>query len=163
MCNQRECTSEDSATALLSVRLPQPTRAEGTLADYARVGLTLGPHPLAQIRDRLSQARCIGSKTLRARSQNSFARVAGLVTLRQRPQTASGATFVTLEDEHGLINVIVWRDVAERQQCTLLEARLLGVDGKWEMHDDVCHLVAARLLDMSTMLGDLDVRSRDFQ
>lgn len=65
------------------------------------------------------------------------------------------------DDEHELINVIVWRDVAEAQRRILLEARLLGVDGKWEMHDEVCHLVAARLLDMSPMLGQLDVRSRN--
>jgi error-prone DNA polymerase len=67
-----------------------------------------------------------------------------------------------MEDEHGLVNVIVWRDVADRQHRVLLEAKLLGVDGKWEMLDGVQHLVAARLLDMSAMLGDLDARSRDF-
>ncbi|WP_345777111.1 OB-fold nucleic acid binding domain-containing protein [Rhodanobacter sp. B2A1Ga4] len=84
------------------------------------------------------------------------------MTLRQRPQTASGVTFLTMEDEHGLVNVIVWRDVADRQRRVLLEAKLLGVDGKWEMLDGVQHLVAARLLDMTSMLGELDVRSRDF-
>jgi len=145
-----------------AVMLPIPTQAEDTLADYARTGLTLGKHPLAQIRDRLRAAKCTDSKTLRSRRHNSFARVAGLVTLRQRPQTASGVTFLTMEDEHGLVNVIVWRDVADRQRQVLLEAKLLGVDGKWEMLDGVQHLVAARLLDMTSMLGELDVRSRDF-
>lgn len=142
--------------------LSAPTQAEDTLADYARVGLTLGPHPLAQIRERLRAARCTDSKALRARRHNSFARMAGLVTLRQRPQTASGVTFLTIEDEHGLVNVIVWRDVAEAQWRISLEAKLLGVDGKWEMHDEVCHLVASRLWDMSSLLGELDVRSRNF-
>jgi error-prone DNA polymerase len=145
-----------------AVMLPIPTQAEDTLADYARTGLTLGKHPLAQIRDRLRAAKCTDSKTLRSRRHNSFARVAGLVTLRQRPQTASGVTFLTMEDEHGLVNVIVWRDVADRQRQVLLEAKLLGVDGKWEMLDGVQHLVASRLLDMTSMLGELDVRSRDF-
>ncbi|MEP7096677.1 MAG: OB-fold nucleic acid binding domain-containing protein [Dokdonella sp.] len=132
------------------------------VADYARVGLTLGKHPLAQIRDRLRAAKCTDSKTLRSRLHNSFARVAGLIALRQRPQTASGLTFLTMEDEHGLVNVIVWRDVADRQRRVLLEAKLLGVDGEWEMLDGVQHLVAARLLDMTSMFGELDVRSRDF-
>jgi hypothetical protein len=83
-------------------------------------------------------------------------------TLRQRPQTASGVTFLTMEDEHGLINVIVWRDVADTYRRVLLESHLLGVDGKWEMLDGVCHLVASRLLNMTSLLCGLDVRSRDF-
>jgi len=84
------------------------------------------------------------------------------VTQRQRPQTASGVTFITLEDEHGPINVIVWRQVAERQRRVFLEARLLGVDGRWEHVDGVSHLIAHHLIDMSNLLGSLDSRSRDF-
>jgi error-prone DNA polymerase len=85
-----------------------------------------------------------------------------MVTLRQRPQTASGVTFLTMEDEHGLINVIVWRDVAETYRRVLFESQLLGVDGKWGRLDGACHLVASRLLNMTTLLGWVDVRSRDF-
>jgi error-prone DNA polymerase len=117
---------------------------------------------MAQIRDRLRAEKCTDSKTLRARRHNSFARVAGMVTLRQRPETASGVTFLTMEDEHGLINVIVWRDVADTYRRVLLESQLLGVDGKWEMLDGVCHLIASRLLNLTSLLGGLDVRSRDF-
>jgi error-prone DNA polymerase len=146
----------------VDVALPTPTQAEDTLADYARTGLTLGEHPMAQIRDRLRAEKCTDSKTLRARRHNSFARVAGMVTLRQRPETASGVTFLTMEDEHGLINVIVWRDVADTYRRVLLESQLLGVDGKWEMLDGVCHLIASRLLNLTSLLGGLDVRSRDF-
>ncbi|WP_426688401.1 error-prone DNA polymerase [Rhodanobacter ginsengiterrae] len=148
--------------AEIEVALPKPTQAEDTLADYARTGLTLGVHPMAQIRDRLRAARCTDSRTLRKRPHNSYARVAGVVTMRQRPQTASGVTFLTMEDEHGLVNVIVWRDVAETHRRVLLESELLGVDGNWEAVDGVCHLIASRLLDMSELLGGLDVRSRDF-
>ncbi|EIL90937.1 error-prone DNA polymerase [Rhodanobacter sp. 115] len=144
------------------VALPAPTQAEDTAADYARVGLTLGPHPLSQIRMRLRAARCTDSQALRARPHNSYVRVAGLVTMRQRPATASGVTFVTVEDEHGMVNVIVWRDVAEAQRRVLLEATLLGIDGRWENVDGVHHLIASRLLDMSPLLGTLDTRSRDF-
>jgi error-prone DNA polymerase len=152
----------NASPAEIEVTLPKPTQAEDTLADYARTGLTLGVHPMAQIRDRLRAARCTDSRTLRKRPHNSYARVAGVVTMRQRPQTASGVTFLTMEDEHGLVNVIVWRDVAETHRRVLLESELLGVDGKWEAVDGVCHLIASRLLDMSELLGGLDVRSRDF-
>jgi error-prone DNA polymerase len=146
----------------MAIVLPAPTQAEDTLADYSRVGLTLGPHPLRQIRDQLKSARCTDSHTLSTRPHNAYVRVAGLVTSRQRPQTASGVTFMTIEDEHGLVNVIVWRDVADAQRRVLLEASLLGIDGRWESVDGVHHLVASRLLDMSHLLGELDVRSRDF-
>ena len=145
-----------------AVALPLPTQAEDTLADYARVGLSLGAHPLRQIRARLSSARCIDGKALRRQPHNSRVRVAGLVTSRQQPQTASGIIFVTLEDEHGLINVVVWRRVAEAQRRPLLQARLLAVEGQWESVEGVGHLIAHRLTDLTPLLGALDARSRDF-
>jgi error-prone DNA polymerase len=145
-----------------AVALPLPTQAEDTLADYARLGLSLGPHPLRQIRARLRAAHCIDGKTLRTRPHNSRVRVAGLVTSRQQPQTASGIIFVTLEDEHGLVNVVVWRHVAETQRRALIEARLLAVEGQWEHVDGVSHLIAHRLQDLTPLLGALDARSRDF-
>jgi len=148
--------------AEIAVVLPKPTQAEDTLADYARTGFTLGVHPMAQIRDRLRAARCTDSRTLRKRPHNTYVRVAGIVTMRQRPQTASGVTFLTMEDEHGLVNVVVWRDVAETHRRVLLESELLGIDGRWEAVDGVCHLIASRLLNMSELLVGLDVRSRDF-
>jgi error-prone DNA polymerase len=145
-----------------AVALPLPTQAEDTLADYARVGLSLGTHPLRQIRARLNAAHCIDGKALRSQAHNSRVRVAGLVTSRQQPQTASGIIFVTLEDEHGLINVVVWRQVAEAQRRALLQARLLAVEGRWENVDGVRHLIAHRLKDLTPLLGALDARSRDF-
>lgn len=145
-----------------AVWLPAPTQAENTLADYARTGLTLGPHPLRQIRTRLKASRCVDSKTLRTRPHKTFVRVAGMVTMRQRPATASGVTFVTIEDEHGMVNVIVWRKIAELQHRVLLESQLLAVDGQWEVQDGVCHLIAHHLRDLTYLLGTLDTRSRDF-
>ena len=142
--------------------IPAPSQGENTLADYAHVGLTLGPHPVQQIRPQLRAVRCIDSRTLGAKPNASFVRAAGLVTQRQRPQTASGVTFITLEDEYGSINVVVWRDVAEMHKRVYLEAKLLGVIGRWEHQDGVSHLIAARLLDYTEMLGELDARSRDF-
>ncbi|RDI99441.1 error-prone DNA polymerase [Dyella solisilvae] len=145
-----------------AVALPPPSQGENTLADYARTGLSLGPHPLQQIRDRLRAARCLDSRSLHARPNASQVRAAGLVTQRQRPQTASGVTFITMEDEFGSINVVVWSQVAERQRRIFLESRLLGVDGRWEQVDGVSHLIAHRLIDLSELLGTLDSRSRDF-
>jgi len=145
-----------------AIVLPAPSQAENTQADYARTGLTLGPHPLRQIRARLKAARCTDSKTLRTRPDKSHVRIAGMVTMRQRPQTASGITFVTIEDEHGMVNVVVWRTIAERQRRVLLESQLLVIDGQWEVQDGVCHLIAHHLRDLTHWLGSLDARSRDF-
>ena len=88
--------------------------------------------------------------------------VAGLVRGRQRPATASGVTFITLEDEFGQINVVVWRQLAERQRQVFLESRLMQVSGRLEAENGVRHLIARRLDDLSPLLGSLDVRSRDF-
>ncbi|NII10952.1 error-prone DNA polymerase [Oleiagrimonas sp. C23AA] len=142
--------------------LPVPTVHEDVLADYARTRLSLGTHPLAQLRARLSASGHLGSQRLQRLGHNRPARMAGIVTMRQRPQTASGVTFLTLEDEHGWINVVVWRRVAEHFHRALLEARLLVVEGRWETVDGVGHLIARRLLDRSDWLDGLDVRSRDF-
>ena len=145
-----------------AVVLPVPSVAENLQSDYARTGLSLGPHPLQLIRPRLRAARFADSRSLRGQPHQSPVRAAGLVTQRQRPQTASGVTFITIEDEHGAINVVVWSQVAERQRRAYLEARLLGVEGQWECVDGVAHLIARRLTDMSAWLGELDSRSRDF-
>ena len=88
---------------------------------------------------------------------------AGLVTLRQRPETASGVTFLTLEDEDGLVNVVVWRHVADEQRRPLLESQLLAVEGRLESQDGVQHLIASRLTNLSTLLGPLSAASRDFR
>ncbi|MDF4024665.1 error-prone DNA polymerase [Luteibacter sp. PPL201] len=145
------------------VVLPPPTQAEDTLTDYARTGVSLGPHPLLQIRHKLRAARWVDSRTLRTYPDGRRVRLAGMVNLRQRPQTASGVTFVTMEDEHGMVNVIVWKRTADAQRRELLETRLLGVEGQWQVADGTCHLVARRLVDLSHLLGALDARSRDFR
>ena len=131
------------------VSLPVPSAGDDTLADYASIGLTLGRHPLSLLRRQLSAQRCRRSRDLLPLAHGTPVRMAGLVTMRQRPETASGATFVTLEDEDGMVNVVVWRDVGERQRRVLLEARLLAVDGRLESADGVQHLIAGRLLDFT--------------
>ncbi len=144
------------------LQLPAPGEGEDIVADYASLGLTLGRHPLALLRERLQRLKLMPAEALRQRPHGSTARAAGLVTCRQRPDTASGVVFVTLEDETGTINVIVWRDLLERQRRELLGARLLAVEGAIERDGEVVHLIARRLTDHSRLLGDLLARSRDF-
>lgn len=145
-----------------TLQLPRPSQAEDLHGDYATLGTTLGPHPLRLLRDELRSRRCRSSRELLAIEHGRNLSAAGLVIGRQRPGTASGVTFVTLEDEFGMINVVVWRDLAERQRRVLLESRLLQVDGRFESKDGVRHLIAGRLRDLSPLLAELDVRSRDF-
>jgi error-prone DNA polymerase len=144
------------------VTLPLPTRAEDVCADYASTGTTLGPHPLSFLRATLGRRRCRPSLELKRCSHGASVRTAGLVTLRQRPETASGVIFLTLEDEHGMTNVVVWNDLAQRQRRELLQSRLLAVEGRLESRQGVQHLIARRLYDWSALLGQLETRSRDF-
>ena len=146
----------------LAPALMPPGEGESIIADYASLGLTLGRHPLALLRDRLQRQRMLTAAELHGLSHGRVTRVTGLVTGRQRPGTASGVTFVTLEDETGMINVIVWRDLAERQRKELLCANLLTVYGTLEREGEVVHLIAARLRDQTPLLGRLAARSRDF-
>jgi error-prone DNA polymerase len=134
--------------------LVPPGEGDDIVADYASLGFTLGRHPVAL---RMSTAA-----ELRGLPHGRVARVTGLVTGRQRPGTASGVTFVTLEDETGMVNVIVWRDLAERQRKELLRSSLLTVYGTLEREGEVVHLIAGRLRDQTALLGNLITRSRDF-
>ncbi len=144
------------------VTLAPPSQGENTLADYASTGLTLGRHPLALIRRQLTAHRCRRSSEVNQLAHGTKVRAAGLVTLRQRPGTASGVTFLTVEDEHGTVNVVVWRDLIDRQRRALHESRLLAIDGVLESVDGVQNLIAHRLIDLSAMIDTLDIRSRDF-
>ncbi|MBK5010247.1 error-prone DNA polymerase [Pseudomonas sp. S60] len=144
------------------VELPAPTVGEDLVADYQALGTTLGPHPLTLLRSRLRALGCRSSGELAGVEHGDAIAMAGLVVGRQRPQTASGVTFVTLEDEHGMVNVVVWRDLAERQRRALVGSQLLKVSGRLEQENGVRHLVARRLEDVSQLLQGLDVRSRDF-
>ena len=144
------------------IELPAPRLGEELAADYRSTGLSLRTHPMALLREQMVQRRILGSRELRGRPHGSGVHVAGLVTQRQRPATAKGTIFVTLEDEHGMVNVIVWPHLAIRQRKPLLQSRLLAVRGRWERVDGVEHLVAGRMEDLSGLLGGLPVDSRDF-
>ncbi len=142
--------------------LPTPTEGQGIVADYASLGLTLGRHPLALLRARLAAATLMSASELKGSPHGAKVRTAGIVLMRQRPGTARGVTFLTLEDESGQVNVIVWERVGREQRQALLESRLLEVHGELQHQEGVCHLIAHRLIDRSVLLGELLTRSRDF-
>ncbi len=150
-----------------AVRLAPPSEAERTLADYRALGLSLHRHPLALLRSQLAEFKIEPASRLRGFPHGRLARASGLVTHRQRPETAKGTVFVTLEDETGAVNVIVWPKVAEQQRKPLLGATLLTVYGQWQREGEgdraVMHLLAARLIDHTPLLQGLVSRSRDFR
>jgi len=145
-------------TPLLKV----PTEGQDIAADYRNLGFTLGRHPLALLRDSLLAMHIEQASTVTELEHGASACAAGLVITRQRPGSAAGVTFVTIEDETGYLNLVVWERVAESQRPILLGATLLGVRGKVQKEGEVVHVVADRLYDHSALLGSLPTRSRDF-
>jgi error-prone DNA polymerase len=142
--------------------LSAPTEGQDIVADYRRLGLTLRRHPLALLRAQLRKRRIATAADVARTPHGRPIRAAGIVIGRQRPDTASGVVFVTLEDETGAVNVIVWRDVGDRQRRELLGSRLMAVDGRVEREGAVVHVVAGRLTDLTPLLGALPTKSRDF-
>lgn len=143
-------------------QLPEPTEGQNVLADYASQGLTLQRHPLALLREQGHLKFCLSAEQLKNIQPGRPVQVAGLVTGRQRPGSASGVTFVTLEDETGNVNVVVWLETARRQRKPLITARLLHVKGILEREGDIVHVMAGRLSDLSHLIQTLPVNSRDF-
>ena len=144
------------------VELRAPSLFDDVHTDYAALGFSLDRHPVALIRERLQRKRVVRAIDLQERREDDFVRVAGLVILRQRPGTASGVTFITIEDETGLVNLVVWKRVAEQYRRALLESRLLAVAGRLQRNEGVQHVIAERLHDATPMLPDLHAESRNF-
>jgi len=145
------------------LELPAAPEGEEVVWDFASVGLTLRSHPMALLRPRLDRHKLQTSEDLRRMPDGKTVRTAGIVTLRQQPETAKGTVFVSLEDEHGSTQVIVWKHVRQAQRQVLLGARLLAVKGRWQREGEVCNLIAYRLVDLSPLLGRLATESRDFR
>jgi error-prone DNA polymerase len=135
---------------------------EAIALDYQATGLTLRRHPLALLREKIARRGWRSAQQLAQMKDGSSAWACGIVTMRQQPETAKGTIFVTLEDETGSVNVIVWRHVRERQRPALLRSRLLAVAGLWQSRDGTTHLIARRLVDMTPWLGAVATSSRDF-
>jgi DNA-directed DNA polymerase III PolC len=142
--------------------LRAPREGQEIIADYGSVGLTLRRHPLALLRTKLKERGVLPTQELWEQPNGKLVRTAGLVITRQRPGSAGGVTFVTMEDETGYVNLIVWNRVAVEQRAALLDSRLLEVHGKLQREGDVQHVIAQRLTNLSALLGDLEVASRNF-
>jgi error-prone DNA polymerase len=143
--------------------LRKPTEGQNIVADFKSLGLSLERHPVALLRERLDGFGYVRSHDLAAMPTGRKVRVAGLVITKQRPGTASGVTFITLEDETGHVNLILWRKNAEEQREVLLNARLMGVQGELQIEGKVIHVIVHRMIDHSRLLGDLMVPSREFR
>jgi error-prone DNA polymerase len=143
--------------------LKKPGEGQNIVADYQSLGLTLERHPMQLLRDRLNRFHYRQAARLAELATGQKISVAGLVITKQRPGTASGVTFVTLEDESGYTNLVVWKQVAEQYRAALLNARLMGVRGEVQIEGKVIHVIARQLVDHSELLGSLLVKSRDFR
>ena len=144
-----------------SPQLHEPSAGQAVLADYAQLGLSLRDHPLALIREQLRERGFLSAGEVALRAPGGIVRAAGLVLIRQRPGNGR-AVFVTLEDESGGLNLLIWADLAERQRKVLLGAQLLGVVAEIQRAEGVQHLVCRHLEDHSELLDGLAVVSRDF-
>jgi error-prone DNA polymerase len=145
------------------LELSEASEGEEVVFDYAALGLSLRKHPLELLRPLLARQRLSTAAQLHDAANGKPARACGLVTMRQQPGSAKGVVFVTLEDETGCVNVIVWKSIKEKQRQTLLQSKLLAVYGQWQREGEVRHLVAQYLVDMSHLLGKLSTTSRDFR
>lgn len=139
-----------------------PTLSNEIMWDYNTTGLSLRPHPMVLLRQQHPFNRCTKQNQLHSLGNGRFVRVAGLVTGRQRPGTAKGTLFLTLEDETGNINIVVWKATQETFRKSLLSARLLVVKGRLETQNEVIHIIAGHLEDFSDLLHDFVLPSRDF-
>jgi error-prone DNA polymerase len=145
-----------------AVQLPAPAIAEEVLSDYRATGLTLRAHPMSLLRERYPFNRCKRHADLVELGNNRFVRIAGLVTCRQRPGSASGVLFLTLEDETGNSNIVVWQRIQQQFRQVLMTAQLLLVKGTVETKDNVTHIIAGSLYNYTHELQALQVQSRDF-
>jgi len=144
------------------LELPPAPEGEEIIFDYASLGLTLRRHPLALLRDRLKALGWMSSSQLHDLPNGRPVKGCGIVTVKQRPETAKGTMFISLEDEDGDIQVIVRREIWERQRYVALNAKLLAVKGTWQREGEVRNIVAGYLEDLTPLLGELKTASRDF-
>lgn len=147
------------------IRLPAPDESDNLRADYTSLGLTLGRHPMALLREEPESpfARCRTSNDLVHIPHGRFIQVAGIVTGRQRPASASGVMFLTLEDEYNNVNVVIWTRILESYRAAVVQGRLLKIKGVLERQESIIHIIAGHVEDLSHYLEHFSLRSRDFR
>ena len=141
-----------------SVTLPKMQRAEHVLFDYATTSLSLKAHPVSFVREKLSLLRILPTKELNTCHDGDFVKVAGLVLVRQRPGTAGGVCFITIEDETGVANLVVWENLFDKYRKEILQSRLLMVEGKLQVEGEVIHVIVNRCSNLTRMLHHLSVK-----
>jgi len=146
------------------IYLSPPAEADDLRADYQSLGLTLGKHPLAMLRESGRPfSQCKTAAELTRLNHGQFVQVAGIVTGRQRPSSAAGVLFLTLEDETDNINVVVWRRILEQYRTAIIQGRLLKVKGIVERQGSIIHVIAGQVEDLSHHLDHFALHSRDFK
>ena len=126
--------------------------SEEVVADYQTQRLSLKAHPLSFLRESLTQRGFVPAADLKTRKFRSMVQVAGVVLIRQRPGSAKGVCFITLEDETGIVNLVVWPDMMEKYRKVIMGSRLMEVRGRVEYDDEVIHVIAAHLTDATHAL-----------
>jgi error-prone DNA polymerase len=144
------------------VELPALSPREQVAHDYTHLGLSLREHPVSFIRQQLDRFRVLRAKDLRTLPHDRRVKVAGVVLLRQRPSSAKGITFMTLEDETGHVNLIVRQEIWNRNHRVARRASALAAHGRLQKQGEIIHVLVSRMQDLSTLLADVDARSRDF-
>ena len=148
----RAAAERDEGAERTPTCLPQMPLSEEVVADYQTTRLSLKAHPMAFLRPQLAERGFLRACDLRERKFRSMVQVAGVVLIRQRPGSAKGVCFITLEDETGVINLVVWPDLKEKQRRVVMGARLMEVRGRVEYDDEVIHVIAHHMTDASNAL-----------
>jgi len=146
-----------------AIKFPTPSEGKDILVDYRSMGFSLGRHPLELLREQLRKLHVRQSKELATLKDGMPVRIAGIVTHRQRPETAKEVMFVSLEDETGISNIVVWKDIQQTQRTALLQSQLMVVQGQLQVAQGVVHVVAHHIRDYSHWLGSMALMSRDFR
>ena len=145
------------------VVLPEMPLGEHVVNDYQTLRLSLKAHPMHFLREKLTAERVVSCAQLRQLKDGARVRIAGVVLVRQRPGSAKGVVFMTLEDETGVANAVVWAKTLERYRKVVMAARLILIEGQVQRHEDIIHVVSARLFDRSGMLMDLSEQAKDMR
>ena len=153
--------ARDEGLEAVRTRLPVMALGDEVIADYQTLRLSLKAHPLAFLRAGLAERGFVRACDLTARKTRTMVHVAGVVLVRQQPGSAKGVCFITLEDETGVINLVIWPDLKQKQRAVVMGARLIEVRGRVEYDDAVVHVIAAHMTDASADLAHLANQTRD--
>jgi error-prone DNA polymerase len=140
-----------------AVSLPVMTASEHVVHDYAATSLSLKAHPVSFVREKLTQLHIISTRELKTGRDGDLVKVAGLVLVRQRPGTASGICFITIEDETGFSNLVVFKTLFDKYRKPILQSRLLMVEGKLQKEGEVIHVIVRCCYDLTSFLRGLTV------